>query len=147
MPSAHHKIEQLRRVREVRRKGAQSRNAAARAELSRAEAEQERRRLAFVETVEYAGDARRKRLEAVFLAADRHGIHQAMAVGAYEITQAEIDVARQAWRAAREDTGQRILRAEMTQRELARSMQLEEKTRLLAGRLLQIGREAGTRQD
>lgn len=107
----------------------------------------ETRRGEFESTVDNADSTRKRRLQAIFAAAESHGVHQAVAVAAYERTQDEINKARHAWRDARDEAVAARERAVMAQRELARAMQVEEKVRLLARNLLQRENEEAARQE
>ncbi len=107
----------------------------------------EARRGEFESTVDNAAATRKRRMQAIFAAAQSHGVHQAVAVAAYERTQQEINHARQSWRDAREEAVAASKRATMAQRELARAMQVEEKVRLLARNLFQRENEEAARQE
>jgi hypothetical protein len=147
MASKTSKIDKLSQVRTVRRKSAEQRSLAAKNAQRTAERLQEQRRVEFDDTVDGAQETRRKRMEAIFAAADSHGLHQANAVAAYEMTQQEINDAREAWRDARDFADAARMRAILAQRELARAMQIEEKVKHLSNVLYQRGKEVESRQE
>jgi hypothetical protein len=147
MASRTSKIDKLSQVRTVRRKSAEQRSLAARNAQRKAEHLQEQRRTVFDETVDGAQATRRKRMEAIFAAGRSHGLHQANAVAAYELTQQEINEARDAWRHARAYAAAAKMRANMAQRELARAMQIEEKVKHLSRVLYQREKEVESRQE
>jgi hypothetical protein len=146
MASARNRIDQLKTLRELRRKAASQRAINAQAELRQCEAVLETARQHYSITVDSSRQTRLDRLEAIMSASQMHGIFQAMAVSAYELTQIEIDQARQVWRQAREIASQAAQRAEMAQKELAQSMQKEEKARNLSRNLQRLHQEASDRQ-
>ncbi len=147
MASRTTKIDKLSQVRTVRRKSAEQRNLAARNAQRAAELAQEQRRVEFDETIDGAQLTRRKRMEAIFAASNSHGLHQANAVAAYELTQQEINEAREAWREARDYADVARFRANLAQRELARAMQIEEKVKHLSRVLYQREKEVESRQE
>jgi hypothetical protein len=147
MASRTGKIDKLSQVRTVRRKSAEQRSMAARNAQRAAEHLQEERRVDFDETVDGAQATRRKRMEAIFAASSSHGLHQANAVAAYELTQQEINDAREAWRDARDLADAARRRAIVAQRELARAMQIEEKVKHLSRVLYQREKEVESRQE
>jgi spore germination protein YaaH len=147
MASNTTKIDKLSQVRTVRRKSAEQRNLLARNAQRAAEHQQEQCRIDFDETVDGAQVTRRKRMEAIFAAANSHGLHQANAVAAYELTQQEINDAREAWRTARDYADLARMRANLAQRELARAMQIEEKVKHLSRILYQREKEVESRQE
>jgi hypothetical protein len=147
MSSTASKISKLFRLRTVRRKAAEQRAAAARHESAVADRRQEERRVEYVSTVDNAQSTRMRRMKAIFDASQAHGLHQASAVAAYEMTQQEINDARQSWRDARIDADMARMRSELAQRDLARAMQVEEKVKHLSRKLFQRENEDAARQE
>ncbi|MCB1427802.1 MAG: hypothetical protein KDJ66_01590 [Nitratireductor sp.] len=140
------KIDRLLEVREVRRKSSERRLMAARNAEEAARSLETGCKAFYGETVDTAAAVRQSRLEAIFAAEDRHGLHQSRAVSAYEATQQEIDQARQAWKAARAATAERERRTVLAQREMARFMQVEAKVRHLSRECSRLQLELANRQ-
>ncbi|MEZ5792461.1 MAG: hypothetical protein R3D34_17335 [Nitratireductor sp.] len=139
------KIDRLLEVRVVRRKSTERQLMAARNAEAAARLFEDNCKAHFAQTVDGAASLRQKRLEAIFAAQDRHGLHQAKAVSAYEATQQEIDQSRQNWKLARAATAEFHERTILAQKQMARSMQVEAKVRHLSQECLRLKLESTSR--